>query len=79
MLSQQEHNLLFFAGPQPGFFEGNGPVETSVRVTDEGLANKSSVGVIRALMLAVAVSDNIAVHDRLFPELPHTPHTSPDR
>lgn len=42
-------------GPQPGFFEGNGPVETSVRVTDEGLANKSSVGVIRALMLAVAV------------------------
>ena len=29
-------NLFILEGPQPGFFEKNDPIETSVRISDEG-------------------------------------------
>ena len=29
-------NLFILSGPQPGFFEKNDPIETSVRISDDG-------------------------------------------
>ena len=46
------------AGPQPGFFEGNEPIETSVRAFDEGYnePKTESVDVIAySLFMAVVV------------------------
>lgn len=46
------------AGPQPGFFEGNEPIETSVRISDEGYESteESEWGIIvHALFMAMLV------------------------
>lgn len=45
-------------GPQPGFFEGNEPIETSVRVSDEGYTSvdESNINMIAySLIMAVLV------------------------